>query len=40
MAENASFKKDRTVEDIIASINNECRWCSGKDCSVCVWKHK
>jgi hypothetical protein len=26
----------RSLEDIVANINNECRWCSGKDCSVCV----
>lgn len=30
----------RSLEDIMANINSECRWCSGKDCSICVLKYK
>lgn len=31
---------DRSLEEIVANINSECRWCSAKDCSVCVWKYR
>lgn len=32
---------ERSLEDIVANINNECRCCStDKDCSICVWKYK
>ena len=40
IAERIMTTHERTIEDIIANINNECRWCPQKDCSVCVWKYK
>ena len=34
-------QRARSLEDIVANINNECRCCStDKDCSICVWKYQ
>ncbi len=37
---NKETIRERSLEEIVANTNNECRWCPAKDCSVCVWKYR